>query len=40
MDEFTEHILKAWGFEDMVTIFKGNVEHIIIINIIYKIFVT
>ncbi|XP_022165737.1 uncharacterized protein LOC111030516 [Myzus persicae] len=22
MDEFTEHILKAWGFEDMVTIFK------------------
>jgi len=40
MDEFTENILKAWGFEDMGTIFKGHVEQIIIINIIYKRFVT
>jgi len=40
MDEFTENILKTWGFEDMVTIFKGNVEQIIIINIIYERFVT
>jgi len=40
MDEFTVNILKTWGFEEMVTIFKGKVEQIIIINIIYKIFVT
>jgi hypothetical protein len=39
MDEFTENIMKAWGFKDKLTIFKGNVEQIIIINIINKRFV-
>jgi hypothetical protein len=37
MDEFTANILKDWGFKEMVTIYKGNVEQIIII---YKRFVT